>query len=374
MLTVSALAMQALLGPHTVYTRAELWREGVRLIESLPINSGSVRATLQSRVTRTLSGFTVPAQYFPRTASDPLTPFGSELRIFRGVSLGGITTHPSYVWPVFRGPITDVGWQTGSGVSVSAVDRAGDVADSAFLTPVSVAQGDLLHARVREFISEADEGAVFDTFTLQDRVLPTLTWDEDRGRALDDLAGAAGGFWYALADGRYTLRPVPWVYSDGVVDLTIGPDSPILRSAGISFSRENVYNVVVARAERTDGSAPARYVAYVSDPGSPIRFNGPFGRRPVHHSVQASGNAAGLQLVAETLRQRSQALAETWSATIVPFPPLELGDLLYLDVEGPDGLRRRGKQVVAGFNLPLTADGDMSLDLRALMPRGEAVL
>lgn len=373
MLPVSALAMQALRGASKVYTRVEVWRDGVQLIDNLPLITGSIRASLQSQVTRTLT-LNVGPQWFPRSASDSLAPFGSELRIWRGVDMGGVTNHPSYVWPVFRGPITNVGWTTGGNTALSGVDRAGDVATANFLAPLSVAAGDLLHARVREFISEAAPDAEFDTFTLPDRKLPSLTWDEDRGKALDDLAGAAGGFWYALADGRFTLREVPWVYSDGVVDLALDPDNPILRSAGIEYSREDVYNMIVARAERTDGSAPARYVTRVTDAASPIRFDGPFGRRVLHHSVQGAGSAAGLQLVAETLKQRSQALAETWTATITAFPPLELGDLLQLDVMGPHGVRRRAKQVVAGFTMPLTGDGDMPLDLRALMPRGEAVL
>lgn len=373
MLPASALALEALKGPHEVYTRVEVWREGVQLVESLPIIDGGVRATLQSRVTRTLN-LTLPPEWFPESASDTLAPFGAEVRAFRGVSIGGNTTHPEYVWPVFRGPIDEVGWATGSAVSCTCVDRAGDVATADFLAPVSVSAGDRLHARVREFISEAADDAEFAEFTLVDRILPTLAWDENRGRALDDLAATAGGFWYALADGRFTLTPVPWVYSDGVVDLTLDDENPILRDASIAYRRDGVHNMIVVRAERTDGSRPDRYVTRVTDPVSPIRFGGPFGRRPMHHSVQGANNGAALQLVGETLKQRSQALAETWGATLVPFPPLELGDLLYLDVEGPTGKRRRSRQVVAGFNLPLTGTSDMSLDLRALVPPGEAVI
>ena len=373
MLPVSVLAKEALAKPHPVYTRVEVWRGGVQLLDNLPIIDGSVRATLQSRVTRDLS-LTVGPEWFPESASDLLAPFGTEIRAWRGVGIGGVTNHPSYVWPVFRGPLDKVGWATGGGVSLQAVDRAGDVAESAFLAPLSVAAGDRLHRKYRELVSEADESAEFDNFTLQDRTLPGLTWDEDRGKALDDLAGSAGGFWYALAVGTYTLRPVPWVYSNGVVDLTIDEDYPIMRTANIEYSRDGVYNMIVARAERTDGSRAARYVTRVTDPASPIRFDGPYGRRVLHQSVQGAGNQAGLQLVAETLKQRSQALAETWSAAISPYPPMELGDLLYLDVMGPNGKRRRGKQVVAGFSLPLTSSADMSLTLRALMPRGEAVI
>lgn len=373
MLPVSALALEALKGPHEVYTRVEVWREGVQLVESLPIVSGNVRATLQSRTTRTLN-LTLPPEWFPESAGDTLAPFGTEIRAYRGVSIGGNTTHPEYVWPVFRGPIDEVGWATASAMSCTCVDRAGDVATADFLAPISVTRGDRLHARVREFISEAAPDAEFAEFTLVDRVLPTLAWDENRGKALDDLAATAGGFWYALADGRFTLTPVPWVYSDGVVDLALDDSNPILRDASIAYRREGVYNMFVVRSERTDGSAPDRYVTRVQDQASPIRFGGPFGRRPLHYSLQGTTNGAALQLVGETLKQRSQALAETWGATIVPFPPLELGDLLYLDVLGPTGRRRRSKQVVAGFNLPLTGNSDMSLDLRALVPPGEAVL
>lgn len=374
MLATSTLSLAALSKPHAVYTRVEVWRDGVQLLDHLPIIDGSVRATLQSRVTRELD-LTVGPEWFPESASDMLAPFGTELRAWRGVSIGGVTNHPSYVWPVFRGPLDKVTWTTRGGVRLTCVDLAGDVASSDFLAPLSVAAGDRLHRKYRELVSEANESAEFDEFTLQDRILPGLTWDENRGKALDDLAGAAGGFWYALADGTFTLRPVPWVYSDGVVDLEIGPNgAPILRDAGIEYSREGVYNMIVARAERTDGSAPARYVTRITDPASPIRFDGPYGRRVLHQSVQGTGNAAGLQIVAETLKQRSQALAETWTAAISPFPPLELGDLLYLDVLGPTNKRRRGHQVVAGFNLPLVGDGDMGLTLRALMPRGEAVI
>jgi hypothetical protein len=373
MLSTSVLAREALAGPHPVYTRVEVWLDGVEQLHSLPIIGGNVRASLQSRVTRNLD-LTVGPEWFPESADDLLAPFGTELRVFRGVALGGVTNHPSLVWPVFRGPIDTIRWETGGACTIAAFDLAGDVASSHFLAPLSVSAGDRLHTRYREFVSEARDDAEFDTFTLPDRVLPSLTWDVDRGKALDDLAGTAGGFWYALADGTFTLREVPWVYSDGVVDLDLGPDNPLLRSAGIAYSREDVYNMIVARAERTDGSAPARYVTRVTDPASPIRFDGPYGRRVLHHSVQGAGNAAGLQLAAETLKQRSQALAETWTATITAYPPLELGDLLHLDVEGPTGKRRRGKQVVAGFTMPLTGDGDMPLELRALMPRGEAVL
>lgn len=373
MLAVAAEALTAFTRPHQVYTRVEVWRAGVRLLSNLPINGGNVRATLQSRTTRTLT-IDVPPEYFPESAADLLAPFGTEIRAFRGVAIGGNTMHPSYVWPVFRGPIDKTTWSSRGIVNVSCTDRAGEVANASFEQPITVTRGEMLHAKIRQFISEGIDGAEFDAFTIEDRPLPTLAYDEDRGRALDELAGGSGAHWYALADGRFTLRPVPWVYSTGVPVATLGPAFAIVREVDITFSRDNVHNMFVVRAERSDGSPPSRYVTKVTDPASPIRYGGPFGRRVLHYSAPSAINSAALQPVGETLKQRSQALAETWSATIVPFPPLELGDLLAFDVPGPDAnTRRRAKQVVAGFTLPLTGDQDMSLDLRALMPTGEAV-
>jgi len=373
MLPVSQVAARALAGPHEVYTRVEVWRSGERVVGDLPIIGGSVRATLQSRVTRNLD-LTVPPAFFPESPTDALAPFGSEIRAWRGVSIGGATNHPSLVWPVFRGPITACEEDTLGAVSVTAIDRAGDVAGAAFEFPFSVSAGARLHATAKSVISEALEDAEFDAFTLDDRALPELAWDEDRGKALDDMASGAGGFWYALADGTFTLRPVPWVYSDGEIDLTIDSATPIFRSARIGYRRDGVYNTIVVRSERTDGSAPERYVARDTDPTSPIVYGGPFGRKVLHADAQSAYGGGGLQIVGETLLQRSKALAQSWSATIVPYPPLELGDLIQMDIEGRDGRRRRSRQVVAGFTLPLTGSGDMSLDLRSLMPKGEAIV
>lgn len=373
MLPVTRTALEALLRPHEMYTRLEVWRGGVKLLTGLPYLAGDVRATLQSRVTRTLD-LTLDPSWFPESPTDLLSPFGSEIRAWRGVSVGGVTNHPGMVWPVFRGPIDEVVMDTAGSCSLKAVDRAGDVVGSELERPLSVSAGSRLHASVRSAISEALDDAEFDAFTLEDRELPSLAWATDRGKALDDMAGGAGGFWYAMADGTFTLRPVPWVYGSGVVDLTINSAAPLFRYAQIKYSRQGVVNTVVVNAERTDGSAPERYVARDTDPASPLRYGGPFGRRVMHASPNASFGAGAPQMVGDTLLQRSKAVAQSWSATIASFPPLELGDLIQFDVASHNGGRRRSKQVVSGFTMPLTASGDMSLELRSLMPKGEAVV
>jgi hypothetical protein len=77
-------------------------------------------------------------------------------------------------------------------------------------------------------------------------------------------------------------------------------------------------------------------------------------------SVQAALNQAQAQATAEALLRRAKALTETWALEIVPDASIELGDTFALEARG-----RTAVQVVAGFTLPLVADGTMSLECRA---------
>ncbi len=76
----------ALTRPHTVYNRVDvLARNGTVLQSDLPFIDGSVRATLTSRVARTLS-LSVDRSWFPLLTNGSfdtgglLTPFGNRLR------------------------------------------------------------------------------------------------------------------------------------------------------------------------------------------------------------------------------------------------------------------------------------------------------
>lgn len=87
-----------LAGPHKPTCRVEVWAEGVRIDDfgdaGVPLNSGTVQATLASRVARTAT-MNIDPTLFTDDPAGLLYPAGNYLKIFRGVyGFGG----PSYEW------------------------------------------------------------------------------------------------------------------------------------------------------------------------------------------------------------------------------------------------------------------------------------
>ena len=107
------------------------------------------------------------------------------------------------------GPIIDVSAQTGDGdLSVSASDRAETVIASRFTSPRSApSQEPLVSTVARDLLDDVWGigclGAFDETYTK----VPKMTWDSERGGALNTMMSAASSNWYANADGTFTYTP-----------------------------------------------------------------------------------------------------------------------------------------------------------------------
>lgn len=335
-------------------TRVEVWRSGVRIDpygnDGLPISSGTVSATLTSRVARNLS-LTVHESLWPDLPTDLLAPYGNEVRVFSGVSGGG---GPDYMWPVFRGRIDSP--QLSDGIcTFRCVDRGGDVADSGLSRPMNSAVGSRVVDEFRRIISDALPDAEFGTFDdLWERV-PKLTWESDRAAAADDLADGAHSFWYTLADGRFVIRRIPWtVVTPPVVSLSDGPGG-IIVAASIGKTRQGVVNVVTAIGERSDGTPPVYATAQDNDPTSPTYINGPFGIKSKQIQAQGAQTQSQALSIARAYLKRAKALTETWSTTMVSDASLELGDVAQLQATF-GSVTRQATQVAASYTLSLTGE------------------
>lgn len=349
---------RALAGAHRVYARVDVHTgTGTLLYSGLPYINGAVAATLTSRVARRLS-LTVDRSWYPRDVGALLGPFGNELRAYRGIEYGnGLTV----VFPVFRGRINSAELSDGQ-VSISAIDRAGDISDADFEIPHIAVAGPLVD-EFKRLISEPIPDAEFSLPDAIGESLPTLIWESDRARALDDVASAAGAFWYPLADGVFTLRKVPWAQAYAPVFTLSDGEGGTVSNAEVGCTRDNVFNSVTVLAERTDGAAPVRYTARDDNPSSPTYWLGPYGLKSRQVSIQSARGPGAAQIAAETLLRRARALTETWRVECVPDASIELGDTATVACLGFTAV-----QVVAGFSLPLTVDGTMSVDLRAQVP------
>lgn len=357
----------ALAGPHTVALRVDVHDgAGVLLRRDLPFLGGGVSASLTSRVTRTLN-LTVDESLYPWGDGDLLAPWGNELRVYRGVRYGD---GREVLFPVFRGKIQSADMSSGGTCEIDAGDRAQEVDDADFPYPYNSSRGVNVLQQFRELVLDGVPDAEFGTCSKFWQTMPALTWEADRGQALDELATAVGAYWYALPDGRFVLRRVPWtVAAAPVVRLTDAPPGvrpgawSLLLDALPRKTREGIVNSVTVVTERTDGSPPLYATAADDDPRSRTFAGGPFGRK---HKLVRSQSASNQQAAASAARayiDRSRALAETWSWSQVPDAAVELGDVIGLDARG-----RRGMiQVVASMQMPLTVSGQMTVSARSQM-------
>lgn len=338
---------------------------GETLLELDPLG-GQVTATLGSRVTRTLN-LTVDGYHYPEDPFDPtepLTPYGNYIRAWRGVRLGD---GQPMVWPVFYGLMEEVSLDESGNVEIVASDRALEVDEAKFVAPQPATAGGTLLSEFRRLIKEGVRRAEFGPSDEFRQRVPELTWEYDRAKALDDLAAVGGAVWYALADGRFVMRRVPWTYQrEPVVELRGGPGGIVLSSRA-HLTRSEVSNSITVVADRADGGEPV--YAHVQDwtPGSPTHVEGNFGRRHRMIRLQAAASQGAALSAARSYLRRSVARTEQWSWTQVPDAAMELGDAVLLDVRGRQGML----QVVSGFTMPLTKGGIMNVTGRAVVVGGE---
>lgn len=357
MLTSTALYRAALTGPHKRYTLLDVYQGGVKVasISDLTFSAGSVTANLTSRVTRTAS-LTFSDADFPGDVAAILSPYASVIRISTGIQ------YPDGLWevfPVFTGRVYTPQRQADGTVTVQADDRAADVIAFRFEAPQNVGSSVTVLTEIQRLILQAVPEATFGTSDVTDQASPALTWDEDRGQALDDLAEVLQGRWYSLGDGDFVVRRFPYALGSVVSDISDGPGG-LLSTATRTLTRDGVVNSVTVVAERIDGTTPIRVTARNLDAGSPTMFGDLYGRVSQVIKIQTPLTSAAAQQLAVQQLAAQSALAEQWSAQMVPDATLEPGDTVRLSYRG-----QSADQVIDSITYPLTTDGLMSLSTRS---------
>jgi hypothetical protein len=371
-----SLYRSVLAAPHRRYLRLEVWSgDGIQLSDQIPahlqgdpegglaIVSGTVSATLTSRVARNLT-FAVPIELYPRVDTDLLAPFGNEIRAFMGVRLGdGDTT---YTWQVFRGRIKDVSMDSRSGTCVVVCsDRATDVADHGFLNPENSQPGNTINAEWQRLIVDAVPDATFGVSDTFDRNVAPLTWEFDRASGLDEMARSVGALWYPLANGDFVLRRFQWTVDQPLVFTLTDATGGTVNAFSARRLRTNIFNVVTVTGERLNGDTPVHATASNTTPGSPTNTSGPFGIRSRVDRLQTPMTQGGAQGTAEALLRAYIAPTEEWNLSVVPDAALELGDAGTLLLDDREVI-----QVVTAFTLPLDLTGDMTVSTRSLVLGG----
>jgi hypothetical protein len=362
---------------HRRYVRLEVWSgDGLPLESFIPAQftgdpegglaffSGSVSATLTSRVARNLS-FNVPQSMYPTQETDLLSPFGNEIRAFMGVTLGD-GSH-AYSWQVFRGKIQEVSMDSSSGTcTVVCADRAAEVVDHGFVSPQNSQVGNSINAEWQRLIVDALADATFGTSDTFNRSVASMTWEFDRGSALDEMTRSVGALWYPLANGDFVLRKLAWTVANPLVFSLTDATGGTVNSFLARRSRESIFNVVTVTGERLNGDAPVFATAENTTATSPTRVGGPFGTKSRLDRLQTPNTQGGANHAAQVLLRAYIAPVEEWTLQAVPDAALELGDAGTLILDGREAI-----QVVTSFTLPLDLTGNMTISTRSVVVGGD---
>lgn len=363
MLASSATYKAAIHRPHKLAFEVDLYAGpgGPKIENDVPIYGGAISAVLTHRVTRT-GGFTLGPGFWPTSATSPLTPYQTVAVVRAGMTYGDGSKE---LFPLITGRVGEVVRNADGSVSARVDDLAADVIGFRFEQPRNSDTSTIV-AQIQRLISDALPSATFGANDVTDALTPKLTWDEDRGDALDKLAEAVGGRWYALGNGDFVVRAFP--YDVGTVVQTVS-DKPegLLVTGTPSITRDGAANSITVVVERFDGGTPFRVTARDSSPTSPTRFDGPFGRISQIIKVQTPLTMGQATLYARSQLNASTALSSQWSISMVPDYTLEPGDTIRAESRGI-----RESQLIDQITYPLLP-GTMSLGTRAYV-RAQATL
>jgi hypothetical protein len=139
-------------------------------------------------------------------------------------------------------------------------------------------------------------------------------------------------------------------------------DTGVMLEAEEALDRTGVYNGVLVEGQNTGQDAPVSGLVYDSDPTSPTRWGGPFGKVVRLETNSAVSTATQASQAADALLDRKLGLTRSIVLTIAPNPALEAGDIV--DVAFEDG--RRERHVIDSLQLDLGPEGSQRLSVRSV--------
>ncbi|MEV0156872.1 DUF5047 domain-containing protein [Micromonospora sp. NPDC050686] len=358
MIGLSAEALSVLTGSYELYQRVESWLGGQLLADDVPIDAATEETDRGIRVPERLT-LTVPRRaggrsWSPVADDHPLAANGQRLRVQLGIGLGnGRVEWIQRGWFVIRDSGTE-----GDAVNVEAVGLLALLEEARLVSPFQPAG--TLASTLRALVEPALTAVV--DVGLTDRAVPAgINWDEDRLAAVWELIDAWPADAHVTEDGYLSVRPATQPTTP-LLSLTNGTGGTIITASG-SSTRDEAYNVVVARGTAPDGGQ-VQGVAYNYD--GPKAYGGDFNPLPVpffYSSPLLTTVAQCRQAAATRLATLKRRTSREFKVVMVPHPGIQVGDVVAVTTDDYTGLPCS----VEALTLPYVAGGgSQTLKVRAL--------
>lgn len=360
---VSARFLRTVRGSHAMAARARICARGLTGTDpagvAVAIQAGTVTLDGAADV-RSTADLTIAAAW-PRSSTDPVTPYGNELFIERGVTYGdGSTEFVSLGYFRIEDPTQDD--PPDGPIRLSGKDRMSGLQDARLLAPRTYQPAATYGTVVADLVQDVFPGVAIHWDDATDLVTlgRPLTVERDRYAFLADLVRARGKIFYWDHVGELQIRTAP-DSTVPVYDVTHG-ENGVLVTLSRKLTRAGVYNAVAASGEAPGDAAPARGVAVDNDPASPTYYFGNFGPVPRFYASPFLTTDAQAAAAAMAMLLRSRGLPYAVTFGMVPNPALEPYDPIR--VRYP----RSGTEIHVAdrLTIPLTAAGVMTGATREL--------
>lgn len=310
----------------------------------------------------------------PRTEGELLTPYGTELRAYRGVRYSpeedDYEVSPLGVFRLSRSSITDN--NAGSPViQLEAFDLSRTISRHKFKVPYVISADTNILSAIKDLVKRTLPEVEFNTISSEVATSSPLLYDAggDPWEAIYTLAVSMGCEAYFDVEGRMCVLPPHDVNALPSPDFTYveGQNCSML-DLSREYSDEGVFNGIIVTGESPgDQLPPVRGEAWDDNPTSPTYRYGPYGEVPGF----ISDNLAKTEEQCTTIAKAQLALilgaSSKLNITGIVNPSYEAGDIVRVrrDKAKVDGL-----YMVDTFSVPLKSN-TQPLSLREQRPAND---
>lgn len=319
MRAASDVFARTIAGPHTISVRADVLFDREVVYEGLAVVDGSIQFDRTAARLASLDCVIADPLRIPTGSTDILTPYGYELRVWRGIpgELLALAT-----CPIQQSKVDAVTMNT----SISALDRSQLVSDARFEDDYQIAAGTNYATAIEDLIDDgvSDLTYLFPSTTYTTPLL-TFSAQEDRWDAAQRMARSIGMEIVFDGLGRCVMRAEPTFGT--AADLTIADGSNLI-DAQVALDRAPAYNRVIAFSTNASTGDQYRGVATDDDPQSPTYYNGPFGKKPRFYYSEFLASDTQATDAAESVLASELGVAKSVDFSALPDPRLECSDVI----------------------------------------------
>ena len=231
--------------------------------------------------------------------------------------------------------VESVTWDTlAASASLELADRNAQVADEPFSAPYSASGQTPAQAATGIVYGVFGDAIAYHTPYSPTSTLGDITYTGQRTDALSALEQSYAAETYFDANGDFVFAAKPGD-AEPIVWTVDASATGVMINAQESLDRTGIYNGVLVTGQGDADQPPVTGLAIYSDPASPVRWAGPFGKVALladSTSVTTDEDAAATASSLLNLRLKQ---TRSLTLTTAPNPALEAGDTI--GVEFPDG-------------------------------------